>query len=1621
MSSSSSSSKDPKIIARDYQLRLCRRAVNENIIVYLGTGCGKTHIAVLLICELGHLIRKPQRNVCVFLAPTVHLVRQQAVVIEDSTDFKVGCYFGNSKRLRNHHDWEKEIDEHEVLVMTPQILLHNLQHCFIRMELIALLIFDECHHAQIQNRHPYAEIMKEFYEPSISKRPHIFGMTASPIIGKGGTDQAHYSKSINSLENLLDAKVCTVENMEELENLVASPHLKVYGYGPDNSSSSCILTYIKKLEEIKCKCTSMMKEKIDDQKDFQKNLKLLWRVHENLTFCLESLGLWGATQAVHVLSSDGRFELSEIIETNDKANDKSTDLYLTQAASVFPSDIMTDGVGCKSLQQGALEEPFFSKKLLVLIQILSTYSPQEVMKCIVFVKRIIVARSLAFILGNLKSLSRWKCEFLVGFHSGLKNMSRKMMNGIVEKFRSGKLNLLVATSVAEEGLDIQTCCLVIRFDLPETVTSFIQSRGRARMRHSEYVFLVDRGNKHDLNLINEFISKEENMNKEIVCRSSTETFNDLEEKRYIVDSTGASISSGSSVGLLHHYCSKLPRDEYFTPKPEFFFIDDLSGTVCRIILPANAPLHQVDGLPCSSKDDAKRNACLKACGELHALGALTDYLLPSQDEGKKEGSAKKASESDDREDETLRGDLHEMLVPAALRVPWSDAEIPVQLNFYFIEFIPIPDDRIYCPFGLFVKSPLPREAETMNVDLHLAHGRIVKAKLIPSGTIEFDINEIVHAQNFQEMFLKVILDRSKFFEDFVPLGRNVSSHLSSLTFYLLLPVKKHGYNGTMTVDWGTIMGCLSSPVFRSPTNATADGFLDVTHSLKLINGPISISDIQNSLVLTPHNKLLFFIDDILYDTNGNSQFKSSTYVEHYQKKFGINLSYPHQPLLKAKQLFSLRNLLPNRLQESTGFRQYQENFVELPPELCSLKIIGFSKDIGSSLSLLPSVMRRLENLLVAIELKEMLSSSFQEGSTITANHVLEALTTEKCLERFSLERFEVLGDSFLKYAVSRHLFLSNQALDEGQLTNRRSSIVNNSHLYELAIKSNLQVYIRDEWFDPCYFFALGRRCTLICNEDTEKAIHIEQDSGNIKNGADIDNVKCNRCHHWLHRKTVADVVEALIGAFIVDSGFTAATAFLRWLGIQVDYKMPDLSQIYAASQNNMSLIDAIDIPALEKMLGYEFLHKGLLLQAFIHPSYNKHSGGCYQRLEFLGDAVLDYLITSYLYSVYPDLKPGQLTDLSESNNLSEDIKMFVNASSGEKCLCKERKCPKVLGDLVESCAAAILLDTRFNLDLAWRIMFAFLDPITNLSSSCLQLSSIRELQELCQTHNFELSFPDSEKQKGDFLVEAVVVDANDGCTRSIVKGCAINPSRKVAKRMAAQEALSKLKAQGFKYKSKSLEEIVQTSRKQEGKLIGFDETLSISNAADTLELEKLQIGETSTSVTTHTPCRKPCGNATDKASFRSNITSPVNAHGKETEKDSSHRNSQPTDCEAHGKEPALPSQLAERDCGETSEASNHNSTKKTPGVLHGESARSLLYEFCNANFRSQPLFECCKEEGPSHLKLFTYKVTFEVPGHTPTILECLSSPMPKKKAAAEHAAEGALWYLRHLGYLPDVK
>ncbi|KAF7839620.1 dicer-like protein 4 isoform X3 [Senna tora] len=543
------------------------------------------------------------------------------------------------------------------------------------------------------------------------------------------------------------------------------------------------------------------------------------------------------------------------------------------------------------------------------------------MKCIVFVNRIVTARSLSYILQQLKILAFWRSDFLVGVHAGLKSMSRKTMNVILEKFRSGELNLLVATKVGEEGLDIQTCCLVIRFDLPETVASFIQSRGRARMPQSEYAFLVDSGNRKDMDLIESFKKDENRMNMEITFRTSNDTFIIPEERIYKVDSSGASVSSAYSVSLLHLFCSKLPHDEYFDPKPKFFYFDDLGGTVCHITLPSNAPIHQIVSAPHFSMDAAKKDACLKAVEELHKLGALNDCLLPKHDDPQEQ--VPDSFDSDVYEDENLRGELHEMLVSSVLRQAWINKDNIVHLNSYFLKLRPSPEDRIYKEFGLFITTSLPVEAEKLELDLHLAHGRTVMTKFVPFGVAKFDKTEIKMAQHFQEMFLKIILDRSEFVPEFVPLGKNDIFQASASTFFLLLPVVLQNNKNTMTVDWNTVKRCLSSPIFRHPEDIVNHKPFPMHSNLQLADGYRSVRDLENSLVYAPHKKLFYFVTNIVHEKNGLSPYEdsgSSSYVDHLIEKFSIHLKYPEQPLLHVKPLFNLHNLLHNRKQDDTVIR-----------------------------------------------------------------------------------------------------------------------------------------------------------------------------------------------------------------------------------------------------------------------------------------------------------------------------------------------------------------------------------------------------------------------------------------------------------------------------------------------------------------------------------------------------------------------------------------------------------------------------------------------------------------------------------------------------------------------------
>ena len=63
---------------------------------------------------------------------------------------------------------------------------------------------------------------------------------------------------------------------------------------------------------------------------------------------------------------------------------------------------------------------------------------------------------------------------------------------------------------------------------------------------------------------------------------------------------------------------------------------------------------------------------------------------------------------------------------------------------------------------------------------------------------------------------------------------------------------------------------------------------------------------------------------------------------------------------------------------------------------------------------------------------------------------------------------------------------------------------------------------------------------------------------------------------------------------------------------------------------------------LQELLGYEFRDAGLLRQALTHRSYGRPNN---ERLEFLGDGILDYVIALNLYQLYPDLSEGELSKM----------------------------------------------------------------------------------------------------------------------------------------------------------------------------------------------------------------------------------------------------------------------------------------------------------------------------------------------------------------------------------------
>ena len=219
---------------------------------------------------------------------------------------------------------------------------------------------------------------------------------------------------------------------------------------------------------------------------------------------------------------------------------------------------------------------------------------------------------------------------------------------------------------------------------------------------------------------------------------------------------------------------------------------------------------------------------------------------------------------------------------------------------------------------------------------------------------------------------------------------------------------------------------------------------------------------------------------------------------------------------------------------------------------------------------------------------------------------------------------------------------------------------------------------------------------------------------------------------------------------------------------------------------------------LEKEIGYEFRNKKLLETALTHTSYayekKKQSN---EKLEFLGDSILEFVSSEYIYHQYPNLKEGEMTKVRASvvceKSLYEIAKMhnfsdFLYLGKSERISQKEVR-PAIMADSVEAVIAAIFLDS--GLEPAKRFIIKNLsEPIENATKHIGQKDYKTVLQEILQKNgnaNIEYEIIDEKGPDHEKVFTAEV--KLDNKVLAIGKG----KSKKLAEMQAAQKALENLK------------------------------------------------------------------------------------------------------------------------------------------------------------------------------------------------------------------------------------
>uniref|UniRef100_H3DGF5 RNA helicase n=1 Tax=Tetraodon nigroviridis TaxID=99883 RepID=H3DGF5_TETNG len=494
----------------DYQMEVARPALEgENIIICLPTGRGKTRVAVYVAKK--HLESRKAKGK---IGKVVVLVNQIPLVEQHyATEFlpflkhtyKVERVSGDSQLKISFTD---TVRKNDVIICTAQILENYLERSRtgedegVNLSDLSLIVIDECHHTQkggvynqimvryLMQKHKNIKLRKE--QKPTAPLPQILGLTASPGVGSA-TKMAKAVEHILRICANLDASrimtlppgelkrdskkdVIPVEDRKQdpfgnvIKKLMNTIHNHAHLRPNSDLGSQTYEQWVVQMErEAALAGDHKVRACAEHLRQYNEGLGLsnTFRMWDALNFLSkyheEEMKKKTAPDEEHVIqiTDTERFlfnlfkEYKEELQTlanNPEYENKSLSKLKTKVLQEFSTRLDARGIIFTKTRRGAIA-------LTQWIRENSKFADMDVKP--------------AYVIGG-------------GDQSVVKPMTAAEQKDVLNKFRNGEVNLLIATSVAEEGLDIPKCNFVIRYGHVANEISMIQTEGRGRAEDSSY-------------------------------------------------------------------------------------------------------------------------------------------------------------------------------------------------------------------------------------------------------------------------------------------------------------------------------------------------------------------------------------------------------------------------------------------------------------------------------------------------------------------------------------------------------------------------------------------------------------------------------------------------------------------------------------------------------------------------------------------------------------------------------------------------------------------------------------------------------------------------------------------------------------------------------------------------------------------------------------------------------------------------------------------------------------------------------------------------------------------------------------------------------------------------------